>query len=339
MNVDVLGRDTSEWDGFVSSRADASFYHLSAWRTLFEQYFGHSTAYLIARADGRVAGILPLVRLRSRIFGSSLVSLPYFCSGGVVAGDPTAAAALIERAEVLRREFGAKVLMVRHQGPELPSLHRDTSKAHFLVHLEKDPDGVFGRFKAPVRRRIRKALKSGVDAVWGSRCLPEFYRVYARNMRDLGVPIHAKSFYEAVVDGFPDHAKVFLVRLGDKTLAAQLLFTFKDRVLLACAASLREHLSLSPNNLLYWEAIRYGCEQGYGYCDLGRSTIGTGPYNFKKQWGAEERTYTTYFHSARDAASLESADSGRYRMFRNVWRRLPVSMTSVVGPRIVRALP
>jgi CelD/BcsL family acetyltransferase involved in cellulose biosynthesis len=122
-------------------------------------------------------------------------------------------------------------------------------------------------------------------------------------------------------------------------VAAQLLFTFRDRILLACAASLREFLSLSPNNLLYWESIRYGCETGLRYCDLGRSTRNTGPFDFKAQWGGEQRPFTTYFANRDGAAAMASGDSSRYRLFRRVWQRLPLPVVNAIGPRIVKGLP
>ena len=38
-----------DWDSFVGSQADGSFYHCHGWKRLNEQHFGHSTVYLEAR--------------------------------------------------------------------------------------------------------------------------------------------------------------------------------------------------------------------------------------------------------------------------------------------------
>ncbi|HQV12363.1 MAG TPA: hypothetical protein PKW52_13530, partial [Nitrospira sp.] len=54
-----------------------SGYHLSRWRRVIEEAFGHRTYYLIAQDEhGAVQGIVPLALLASRVFGRFLVSLP-----------------------------------------------------------------------------------------------------------------------------------------------------------------------------------------------------------------------------------------------------------------------
>ena len=43
------------------------------------------------------------------------------------------------------------------------------------------------------------------DRVHGGRELvPEFYEVFARNMRDLGTPVYARRFFETILEEFPD---------------------------------------------------------------------------------------------------------------------------------------
>ena len=69
--------DAAAWDRFVEEHPEASGYHLSAWRSIFEDVFGHRTLNLSAVREGRVAGILPLVEFRSRLFGRFAVSLPF----------------------------------------------------------------------------------------------------------------------------------------------------------------------------------------------------------------------------------------------------------------------
>ena len=47
--------------------------------------------------------------------------------------------------------------------------------------------------------------------------------------------------------------------------------------------------SLRPNNLLFWEAIRWGCEQGFRRFDFGRSDVANrGLRKFKDNWGTQE---------------------------------------------------
>jgi len=68
--------------------------------------------------------------------------------------------------------------------------------------------------------------------------------------------------------------------------------SFRDALIVLWASSYREYFSLCPNNLLYWEMIRWGCEQGYRRFDFGRSSPQSGTYHFKKQWGTIENPST-----------------------------------------------
>src|SRR5262249_42662293 len=97
------------WDAYVASNPEATGYHRSMWRGVFERALGHETVYLAAMRGTRVVGVLPLVAVRSWIFGSALVSLPFLNYGGVLADDRAAADALVDRARAAARGGGGAV--------------------------------------------------------------------------------------------------------------------------------------------------------------------------------------------------------------------------------------
>ena len=67
--------DRTEWNAFVSGRAAG--YHDWSWRDVFKQSFGHECVYLMTRSNGRIDGVLPLVFMKSRIFGRFMSSLQF----------------------------------------------------------------------------------------------------------------------------------------------------------------------------------------------------------------------------------------------------------------------
>src|SRR4051812_5889143 len=77
----------SEWDRFVRSHQSATGYHLWGWRRVFEKGLGHRCHYVIARRAGAIVGVLPLVEMRSVVFGRALSSLPYVNYGGVLVAE------------------------------------------------------------------------------------------------------------------------------------------------------------------------------------------------------------------------------------------------------------
>ncbi len=68
--------DDSAWDAFVRAHPDGSFFHLSTWRDVIARAFGHHTCYALAEQDGAIIGILPLVHVRTLLFGNTLTSTP-----------------------------------------------------------------------------------------------------------------------------------------------------------------------------------------------------------------------------------------------------------------------
>src|SRR5512145_473739 len=107
--------DRAAWDAYVSSRPSATGYHAWAWRDVIERTFGHAPFYVMARVRGRpdVAGVLPLVEIRSRLFGRTLTSLPFVNYGGVVADSEPVAEALLDFARELAVTRGCRHVELR----------------------------------------------------------------------------------------------------------------------------------------------------------------------------------------------------------------------------------
>ena len=73
------------WDAFVEASPDATFFHRSAWAGVIAGAFRHKTYYAYAEQDGAIVGVLPLARMRTRLFGDTLASTPFCVYGGAVA--------------------------------------------------------------------------------------------------------------------------------------------------------------------------------------------------------------------------------------------------------------
>jgi len=92
-------QDKKAWDDYVMRSSDARCYHLTGWKDVIEQSFGHTTWYLLSEDErGAINGILPLVHLKSQLFGNFAVSLPYFNYGGLCADKAEIGAQLADSA-------------------------------------------------------------------------------------------------------------------------------------------------------------------------------------------------------------------------------------------------
>ncbi|MBJ6801419.1 FemAB family XrtA/PEP-CTERM system-associated protein [Geomonas propionica] len=341
ISVELYQGDGREWDGFVASQPAATSYHRYLWKEVVEKSFGHRGYYLLARCGGAPAGVLPLVHMKSRLFGNFLVSVPFFNYGGVLCSDLAVVPALLEEGRRLMRKTGAAHLELRHLGESLPGLPTRSHKVTMILRLAADAESQWRRFPPKLRNQVRKAQKSGLEvATGGEDLLDGFYEVFCRNMRDLGTPVYGRKFFENLLDAPQAHARVVSVTLGGRAVASGIMTRFRESVEVPWASSNRDYRECCPNNLLYWEAIRLAIGEGAVSFDFGRSTPGEGTYNFKKQWGAEPvPLYWQYL--LREGASLPELNPAnpKFRLAVRGWQRLPVALTRLLGPRIVRNIP
>ena len=329
------------WDDFVRGNAGASRYHLWGWRRVFENTFGHETIYLAAQQAGVIAGVLPLVIFRSRLFGRFAVSLPFVDAGGVYAGDEHVAKLLVDRATTIAGEKRLSHVELRHVSRQRPDLPVREHKVGMSLPLVSDPAQAWALLDRKVRNQVRKAEKSGlVERRGGPELLDAFYEVFARNMRDLGTPVYPRAFFQHVVTTFADSATVFVVQHGDRVVAAAIGLVYGQTMVVPWASSLREYRAQCPNNLLYWRMIEHAIASGLSTFDFGRSTPGEGTFQFKEQWGAR-RSPLYWEYVLRPGAQLPdlTTKNPRFQAAIAAWKRLPVPVTRWLGPHIVRSIP
>lgn len=330
------------WDRFVESHPHGTVGHLSAWGTIAREAYGHECAYLVAEDGGEIAGVLPLVRISSRLFGRRLVSMPFLDYGGVLADAGRGAeTALVDEALCLTRERGAHGLGLRqfHREP-LPYPTTD-DRVTMLLELTTE-EAMWQGLSSERRNRIRKGDRLGLTAAWvGDEGLDDFYRVYAVNMRDLGSPVHSRGFFQAMLAALPGTARILLVRdRAGRTVGAAVCLCFRDTIMVPWVSSLREAFALCPNFVLYWEVIRLGCRAGYRVLDLGRSFRSAGTFEFKRQWGGRPHALPWIFLDARPGvAPPVDRDASRFALLVRAWKRLPMPVANVVGPWIRRQVP
>lgn len=330
------------WQAFVESAPGASLYHDIRWREVVEETFGHPTRYRLCRdPDGRIVGVLPLVHLKSLLFGSFLVSMPYFNYGGICAETEAARDALLSSAVEAARETGARHVELRHTAPLAFDWPLRTDKVSMRLTLPDDPEVLWARLGSKLRSQVKRPQKVGMEAlIEGPERLDAFYEVFAANMRDLGTPVYPKRFFAAILERFPESTRICSVYAGSRPVASGFLVGFRRTLEIPWASSLRSHNHASPNMLLYWRALAFACEQGYETFDFGRSSRDAGTYRFKAQWGAEPTTLHWHYWLRTPGVLPQLTPSNpKYRMAIGIWRRLPVAVTRVLGPRIVRSLP
>ena len=332
-------RDATTWDTYIRRRP-ASAYHGFAWKGILERAFGHRAIYLAAMRGDAIVGVLPLVEFRSRLFGRFAVSLPFLNYGGVIADDDEAARSLAGHAVSLAREHGWRHVELRHSTQRFPAWPCRRHKVAMSRRLPADAASLMPSIDRKARNLVRKAEKAGcVVEVGGGELVTEFYRVFARNMRDLGTPVYSSRLFEEVIAGCGDQARVFVVRHRGQPIAASLVVGWRDEVEVPWASSLRTHSDKAPNMLLYSAMLHHAVENGRRVFHFGRSTPGEGTFQFKRQWGAEPTPLVWEYLALEGAPPDQGPTNPKFRAAIEVWRRLPVPIATLLGPHIVRNIP
>jgi FemAB-related protein (PEP-CTERM system-associated) len=330
--------DSAAWNAFVHSHPDGTFFHLAEWQDVLHRAFGHRTHYLLAERDGAVCGVLPLAEVKSLLFGHALVSTPFCVYGGIVAADRDAFDALERAACELAGRLGVDYMELRSRKRSHPAW--PVKELYVTFRRPIDPDSEKNMLAIPRKQRamVRKGIKEGLRTEVDER-VDRHYDLYAESLRNLGTPIFSKRYLEILKDVFGEACDVVTILNGDRPVAGVLNFYFRDEVLPYYGGGTQEARAVAGNDFMYWQVMERARQKGCRVFDYGRSKKGTGAYDFKTYWGFEpEQLHYEYFLVKRTDMPNLSPTNPRFGKAIELWRRLPLKVTQVLGPPVARYL-
>ena len=330
--------DEAHWDAFVMACPEATFFHRAGWKQVIEQAFGHRTHFLLAESDGKIQGVLPLAEVKSFLFGHSLSSLPFCVYGGIVANNEAARAALDQAAQQLAAKANVDFLEYRN----VHSFHPEWTGKDLYVTFRKtiDPNveqnmlNIPRKQRAMVRKGIKNELVSEID-----ENIDRFFSVFAENVHRHGTPALPKRYFKLLKSVFGPDCEILSVTKNGQVVSSVLTFYFRDEVLPYYAGDTLAARDLAANDFKYWELMRRACERGIKVFDYGRSKRGTGPFDFKKNWGFEPQPlhYEYQLHRAKSVPEHNPLNP-KYQLFIKAWQHLPLPVANFIGPHIVKNL-
>jgi FemAB-related protein (PEP-CTERM system-associated) len=249
---------------------------------------------------------------------------------------------LISDAVRLADKLDVRYLELRHERrwPHAAFNHELTQKVHMRLELPGAVEELWQRFKPKVRNQIRKAEQHELTFAWGrDDVLDEFYDVFATNMRDLGTPVFGRRLFAAMLEHLPTAAEICVVRQGRRPCAAAILIHGDGVTEVPSASSLRRMNHLNANMLLYWQLLTRAIERGQRVFDFGRSSADSNTYRFKAQWGAQPHPAVWQYYVRQGSVDAMRPDNPKQQRRIRVWQRLPVWLTRLAGPRIIRGIP
>ncbi len=333
--------DAEAWDRYLMEHPEGNFYQLYAWKGINERNFSHHCYFQAIKRQGDICGVLPTVYVQSQLFGKILSSMPFVNFGGLCANTPTDTQLLLDDADRLTRDCNADYFELRSTQLYSDELPTSTHKISMTLDLAADADDIWNGFKSKHRTNIRRVYKDGVSVKQGQQeLLDEFYLLLSRSWKHLGTPIYRKSYFADILTSFPDNTRIFIAYRNGIPIATAFNGYYKKMVEGMWAGALPEYRSTQANYVLYWEMIKDACERGYQHFHLGRSTSDTGAEAFKKKWNAySKQLYWQYFLNNQKTIPELNVNNPKFEMAIKVWRKLPLRVTTGIGPFVARCIP
>lgn len=334
----VTRDDERDWDALVSGTRESTFFHRVGWRDLLLGELGFEDEYLCACDSGHLLGVLPLVLVRSRLFGSSLTSLPFCSYGGPLASDARTEQALIDAA--VRRGAALRVDRVELRGLR-PFRPGDPRQDLYYTFRGPIPQGLEDLKGIPQKRRnvVRRAASLGLTATV-CRDADRFFELYAENARAHGTPALGRRFFHALLDAFPRDCDILFVGDAKGTdISAILSFYHRGEVLAYFAGEAAIARETNANDFKYWSLMLHAAARGCTRFDFGRSKAGTGSFQFKRLWGFEpQQLHYEFPYLPSGQVPQNNPSNPSFRLAIEAWRRLPRAIVDRLGPLVVKSL-
>lgn len=342
--IEIVERASDDWDPFVLNDPHASLYHLSGWPEMAREVFGHRALYVEARdAAGTLTGILPVIQQKSWVLGNFATSLAFFNYGGALTADSDLAESMMRQAAQAAERLGCRYLEFRDSQARSGPWVQRTDKITLQLELPETFEALSKRLGAKLRSQVKRADREGVQCRTGSvELLSDFYGVFAENMRDLGTPVYPKRFFEAILQRFAPYCLLVVIDWKGEPAAAAFLTFWRGQAEVPWASCRAGAKPFGLNMKLYWELLSLSVSRGCRRFDFGRSTVDSGTYRFKRQWGAEPKPLYWYRWERHPSGPEIAHGEGQGKVMQlatTVWQRLPIGLANALGPHISGALP
>ena len=333
--------DAARWDAFVHACPDATFFHRAGWQRVIEQSFKLKTWFYYAEQDGQIQGVLPLCEIKSALFGHALGAMQFCVYGGVAALTDAARLLLDGAADKLARELKVGHLEYRNlvaAHPGNPDWHTKDLYVTFRKAISGDDEENLNAIPRKQRAMVRKGIKLGLVGEIDDN-VDRMFTAYASSVHRLGTPVFPKKYFAMLKEEFGDDCEVRVISQNGVLVAAVLSFYWRDEVIPYYGGGMPIARDVAGNDFMYWNLMQFAAARGCRMFDFGRSKLGTGAYDFKKNWGftAQPLPYEYRLYQSTELPDNNPLNP-KYQLFIKMWKKMPLALANILGPHIVRNL-
>lgn len=299
--VEVVDIDNEIWIDFVRRHERAAIFHSPAWAKMLAHCYKRK-AFVIGGFDkyGNMTAGIPVIENSSILGEKRWISLPYTDQCEPLFVDHAQKAEFYGNIGILLQQDQNTRCEFRWLYPEVPFLHPRREYYHHALSLSSDFDETALKIHPMHKRNAQTARKRNLTIITRTdkESLKEFYKLHLITRQRKGVPIQPWHFFRHFGEDLLQNNMGFIMLAYQDNicLAAAIFLLWNKTMTYKFGASSLDYLQQKPNDLIFWNAIRWGCENGYSTLDFGRTDIDNkGLRDYKSRWGAvESELYYSY---------------------------------------------
>lgn len=282
------------WGSYIDSKVEASIFHHPAWINLLAESYNYRPFIAVCLDESeKIKAAIPFVEIKSPLTGKRWVSLSFSDHCAPLYDDQEFLDQLVDELMHMFSTGKAPRIELRWDYAKSGKNWSQLDQVLHIIHLDPNPDVVEEKLHKMHVRNIKTAKKRGVEIVHGTSLefLDSFYAMHLQTRSRQGVPIQPRIFFNRLRTDVLEKGLGFIsmAQKDGKNIAGAVYLHYKNTLVYKYGASLAEFQKLRPNNLLFWEAIEWGCKNGYSQLDMGKTEWeNEGLRNFKRGWGADE---------------------------------------------------
>lgn len=166
---------------------------------------------------------------------------------------------------------------------------------NYLIDLSASPEAVFMNIGSRTRKNIRRGLNRGkvvIEELKAREQVMFSYKLLRKTYRSAQVPLAHYSMFEAAFDVLYPKGMIRFTqaRIDQKDVATSVDLLYKDVIYGWYGGVDREYSAYVPNEILMWNILQWGAENGYAVYDFGGAGKPDEKYgvrDFKAKFGGD----------------------------------------------------
>lgn len=341
MDIKIINESQKNlWDKYVETHPKSIAWQAYDWSKVLKKHYSVQFFPIAAFSKSKICGILPLYAIKTFLKPVKFISVPHAVAGGILADTDEITSELLKYTiDFVKAKGGHCITFKQYKYKIENPLRTDENYYNRELSLSSEINSIYDGFALQNKFYLDYSQKYDIELVHPDSDSESFFKLVSIYNKNMGIPCDGKSWIKDLID-FGMYSTALLV-YDDRIVAGTMVKKFKNTVSFPFTCIPNEsETSLMFAYRLYWELIKKFAAEGFKIFHSGRIPITNKAAPFRLGWGGEKYTYYYQYYPASTKITEYSQKHNPKRVFfQTVWKHLPVTVTSTLGPVIKQYFP